>query len=124
MIRNLNGAAEKAGILNGDLVIGPLGGVHGEHKCAHCNAPLFMGETRTKCCVGALGSGALALSRADAGRMEPTVTARTDGEQPAQQMLLISMFEVDGYTRKPSVLPPPMLAAAYCTGSGVASDGP
>ena len=36
-------------IRNGDLFIGPLGGVHGEHRCSHCNAPLFLNEARTKC---------------------------------------------------------------------------
>lgn len=47
-------------IRNGDLFIGPLGGLHGEHACPHCNAPLFLNETRTKCCVGCSGSGATA----------------------------------------------------------------
>ena len=42
-------------IRNGDLFVGPLGGFHGEHHCAHCNAPLFLNETRTKCCVGVEG---------------------------------------------------------------------
>ena len=42
--------------------VGPLGGLQGEHSCAHCNAPLFLNETRTKCCVGALGSGAAATA--------------------------------------------------------------
>jgi hypothetical protein len=36
-------------IRNGDLFIGPLGGVHGEHRCSHCNASLFLNEARTKC---------------------------------------------------------------------------
>lgn len=42
-------------IRNGDLFVGPLGGLHDEHHCAHCNAPLFLNETRTKCCVGVEG---------------------------------------------------------------------
>ena len=42
-------------IRNGDLFVGPLGGLHGEHHCAHCNAPLFLNEARPKCCVGAEG---------------------------------------------------------------------
>ena len=39
-------------ITHGDLFVGPLGGLHGEHACEYCNAPLFHGETRTRCCVG------------------------------------------------------------------------
>ena len=39
-------------ITHGDLFVGPLGGLHGEHRCDHCNVLLFRDETRTKCCVG------------------------------------------------------------------------
>ena len=33
------------------LRIGPLGGEDGSCKCPSCNAPLFFGETKTKCCL-------------------------------------------------------------------------
>ena len=52
-----SGVCDEDGLLdwrieNGDLFVGPLGGRDGKQRCARCNAPLFFGETRTKCCVG------------------------------------------------------------------------
>ena len=45
-------------IKNGDLAVGPLGGLNGRCHCAACRAPLFSREANTKCCLGRLREGA------------------------------------------------------------------